>query len=280
VAREDEAGENSVKRLADCFQDVFNKKKPYTVLDAGIRVIEVSKVVGTVDKCGELDQSFRYIKRKDRAERSRWNRIRDAAGRYEFLPPIDVNLYRGKYYVVDGNRRVAAAKALEMEFIDANVKEFIHGSEKEMLSGAIYRRRFESETGLKNIYLTSEIGYRLLLEEVESSAGKSTAEKAKQWFSSCYLPFRAQIGRSEIQSFYPGLSAGDIFVLIVGFYRDFIEMRCSEKNRSGLQGIEFRTLISGFMFAHRIPEHHVFRSFPFRVLNRLILYRLRNMSGL
>lgn len=269
-----------MKRLAECFQDIFDKKKPYTLLDAGLRVIEVSKVVGTLDKCGELDQSFRYITRKDMGERSRWNRIRDAAGRYEFFPPIDVNFYKGKYYVVEGNRRVAAAKALEMEFIDANVKEFIHGSEKEMLSGALYRRRFEGETGLKSIRLTSEIGYRLLLEEIESSAGKSKAERAKQWYSSCYLPFCAQIGRSEIRSFYPGLSEGDIFVFIVGFYRDFIEVRCSEKNLSGVQGISFQTLISGFMFVHRIPERRVFRGFPFRVLNRLALPGVRKMSEL
>jgi hypothetical protein len=260
-----------VKRRAECFEDVFNKKEPYTVLDAGLRVIEVSKVVGTVDKCGELDQAFRYIKRKDRGELSRWNRIRDAARRYDFFPLIDVNFYKGKYYVVDGNRRVAAAKALEMEFIDADVKEYIPGGDKEMLSGALYRRRFESEMGLKNIRLTSEIGYRLLLEEIESSAGTGKAERAQQWYSTCYLPFCAQIGRSEIQSFYPGLSEGDIFVLIVGFYRDFIEVRCNDKNISGVQGISFRTLISGFMFAHRIPERRLFRGFPFRMLNRLVL---------
>jgi hypothetical protein len=260
-----------VKRLAECFQDVFDKKTPYTVMDAGLRVVEVSRIVGTVDKCGELDQSFRYIKRKDRVENSRWHRIRDAAKKYEILPPIEVNLYKGKYYVVDGNRRVAAAKALEMEFIDANVKEFIPGSEKEMLSGALFRRRFESETGLKNIRLTSEIGYRLLLEEIESSSGTSKAKKAKQWYSSCYLPFCAQIGRSEIQSYYPGYSEGDIFVLVARFYRDFIDMRCSKTHLSGAHDLSFRTLISGFMFAHRIPERRVFRSVPFRLLNRLVL---------
>ncbi len=267
-----------MKKIAECFQDVLDKKTPYTVLDAGLRVVEVSKIVGTVDKCGELDQSFRYIKRKDRVEKSRWSRIRDAAKRYAFFPPVDVNLYRGKYYVVDGNRRVAAAKAFEMEFIDANVKEFIPGSDKEILSGALFRRRFESETGLKNIRLTSEIGYRLLLDEIESYSETSNTQRAKQWYSSCYLPFCAQIGRSEIQSFYPGLSEGDIFVLVVGFYRDFIDMRCSRTHLSGAQDFSFRTLISGFMFAHRIPERRVFRSVPFRLLNRLVLAGEKHMQ--
>ena len=267
-----------MKKLAECFENVLDKKTPYTVLDAGIRVVEVSKIVGTMDKCGELDRSFRYIKRNDRVEKSRWSRIKDAAKRYEFFPPVDVNLYKGKYYVVDGNRRVAAAKALEMEFIDANVKEFIPGSEKELLSGALYRRRFESETGLKNIRLTSEIGYRLLLEEIELYSGASNTHRAKQWYSSCYLPFCAQIGRSEMQSFYPGLSEGDLFVLVVRFYRDFVDMRCSKTHLSGAQDFSFGTLISGFMFAHRIPERRMFRSVPFRLLNRLVLAGEKHMQ--
>ena len=87
-----------------------------------------------MDKCGELDSTFRYIKRKDRGERSRRHRLEEAAREYRFFPPIDVLLYKGRYYVVDGNRRVSAAKGMKVEFIDAHVKEYIHKGDVELMS--------------------------------------------------------------------------------------------------------------------------------------------------
>jgi hypothetical protein len=148
-----------MKRRVRCFHEDFEKTKPYTVMDAGIRVIEVKQVVGTVDKCGELDDSFRYIKRRDNAERSRRYRLEQAAKRYQFFPPIDVYL----------------------------------------------------------------------------------------------LP-----------SFYPALTEGDIFVLIVRFYREFM---------GGVPTEDFHVLISGFMFAHTIPERRIWRKYPFRLIGKLITHR-------
>jgi hypothetical protein len=38
-------------------------------MDAGLRVVEVEKIIGTVDKFGELDRRFRPLRRRDRGER-------------------------------------------------------------------------------------------------------------------------------------------------------------------------------------------------------------------
>lgn len=248
-------------RYVKCFEEELDKEGSYRIFDAGIRVIEVKKIVGTVDKCGELDEKFRYIKRKDIVERSRWTRIRQAADNYHTFPPIEVYIYRGYYYVIDGNRRVAVAKALNMEFIDANVKEYVQQSDKNTLSGAFLRRRFENETGLRNIRLTHEIGYGVLLDEVSSSVGESITEKAKNWYSGYYLPACSFIRKSTLISEFPDLSEGDIFVIITEFYREF--MGGFPPNTG------FQTLISGFMFARRIPECRIYRKVPFQVLRRL-----------
>lgn len=244
-----------------CFEEELDKEESYNIFDAGLRVIEVKKIVGTVDKCGELDEKFRYVKRMDNVERSRWTRLRQAAGDYHTFPAIDVYIYRGFYYVVDGNRRVAAAKALSMEFIDANVKEYISQSDKSELSGMFFRRRFENDTGLKNIHLTHEIGYRELLEEASAFRGESIIEKAKNWYSEFYLPACNSIGKSTLLSEYPDLSEGDIFVVITEFYKEY--MGGFPANTG------FQTLISGFMFARKIPERRLYRTFPFHVLRRL-----------
>lgn len=44
-----------------CFDEAFDKSKPYTVFDEGLRVVEVAAIIGSVDKCHELDDQFRPI---------------------------------------------------------------------------------------------------------------------------------------------------------------------------------------------------------------------------
>ena len=93
-----------------CFDEAFDKSKPYTVFDEGLRVVEVAAIIGSVDKCHELDDQFRPMNRSDRKELFRSEQITAAAENVEFFPPIEVYKFRDNYYVVDGHRRVRAAK--------------------------------------------------------------------------------------------------------------------------------------------------------------------------
>jgi hypothetical protein len=244
---------------------------PHTVMDAGLRVIEVRRITGTLDKCGELDADFRYIKRRDRGERSRWHRLNEAARSYHFFPPIDAVFYRGEYYVIDGNRRVAVAKAFKVEYIDANVKEYVLRDDAESSAGALSRRRFESRTGLKNINLFNETGYEVLLDEMSRApvtggpVKRDVRSSARKWYSEIFIPAHSEIAKSELPKVYPGLTPGDIFVLILRFYRDFF---------GGLpEDVSFRTAISGYLFAHALPQRRPWRFFPFRLLQTLITGR-------
>jgi len=265
-----------MKALAKCFYEEFEKARPHTIMDAGLRVIEVKRITGTLDKCGELDAGFRYIKRHDRAERSRWNRLQNAAKNYVFFPPIDVVFYRGEYYVMDGNRRVASAKSMKMEFIDAHVKEYILREDSDSTLGSLSRRRFENETGLKSVSLFNETGYALLNEEIHTAAdgsqaraGKSGYSKkefqagARRWNSEVFIPACAEIGKSALPHAYPELAPGDIFVLILRFYGEYM---------GGLpKGVNFGTVISGYMFARRIPHRRAWRFFLFKVLQAALM---------
>ena len=89
--------------------------------DAGEQFIPVASIVGSVDGASQLfDRSFRPV--SDRA-RARLGSVLVSMREGEPLPPIDVYQWRGKYYILDGHHRVAAARAVGDGFISAHVIE-------------------------------------------------------------------------------------------------------------------------------------------------------------
>jgi hypothetical protein len=247
-----------------CFERALNKGKSYTIMDAGTRVVEIKKIVGTVGKCGELDENFLYRKRRDRSERSRRFHMAAAVRRFHLLPAIDLYLYRGEYYVVDGNRRVAAAKDMKIEFIDANVTEYVDRDDHMGMVGALLRRRFETETGIRNISLTHESGYGVLLEEIRVLPEEESIEvKARRWYNDTFLTASEKIKSSGLQKKYENLRTGDIYNLIMEFFRNYMD--------GAPPHTSFETLISGFMFAHGMSPRRLLRSLPLRIISALIL---------
>jgi hypothetical protein len=89
--------------------------------DAGEQLIPVASIVGSVDGASEpFDRSFRPISERARA---RLGSVLVAMRQDEPLPPIEVYAWRGRYYVLDGHHRVAAARAVGRDFISAHVIE-------------------------------------------------------------------------------------------------------------------------------------------------------------
>ena len=89
----------------------------------GVQTIDVEDIVGTaVGPPGHRGMDF-IPRRPLRTPnwRDRWRRVREAADRLIILPPIDVLRYGGKYWVLDGHNRVAAALYVGQREIDANV---------------------------------------------------------------------------------------------------------------------------------------------------------------
>ena len=85
-----------MKRQVKCFGEVLDKGVSYAVMDAGLRVVEVRAITGTVDKCGELDDHFQYMRRRDRNEYSRRHSIFEALRKDTLFPPVSLYLYRGE----------------------------------------------------------------------------------------------------------------------------------------------------------------------------------------
>lgn len=250
-------------RGAKCFNDEVRKYGPYATIEAGLRVIEVKRITGSVDKCHELDRSFRTRRRRDRRERWRRSRFDSQSMQFYSIPPIDVYLLSGEYFVIDGNRRVAAAKEHGLEFMDANVTECVPHGDREAQSGAVSRRLFEQQTGLKNIRLDYTSGYADLLEEVrEYTQGEDIAECARYWYSDVYLPRIRMIGESELKKRHERTREGDLYLMILRFFKELM---------GGIpEDAGFQQVISAFLFARRLRSRRFFRRFPLRQVYKLL----------
>jgi ParB-like nuclease family protein len=88
--------------------------------DAGEQFIPIASIVGSVDGGSQLfDRNFRPVSDRARARLGGVVAMRQG----EPLPPIEVYAWRGRYYVLDGHHRVAAARALGSDVISAHVIE-------------------------------------------------------------------------------------------------------------------------------------------------------------
>jgi hypothetical protein len=90
--------------------------------DAGLQVIPLHTIVGTVDRATGFDRQFRPTTQR---VRTRWERIAAAMRRGEAMPPIDVYRIGEVHFVKDGHHRVSVARALGHHEIEARVTEVL-----------------------------------------------------------------------------------------------------------------------------------------------------------
>ena len=83
--------------------------------------MEVSKIVGSVNRHQEFDRGFMPAKAR-MAER--WKRVDRAFYRGVELQPVRLYKLGDVYFVEDGNHRVSVARYQGVEWIDAYVTEF------------------------------------------------------------------------------------------------------------------------------------------------------------
>jgi hypothetical protein len=88
----------------------------------GLQVVQISAIVGTVDRERDFDRHFRPTSGR---VRSRWEQIAAAMRRGDPLPPVDLYKVGEVYFVRDGHHRVSVACALGHADIDAYVTEVI-----------------------------------------------------------------------------------------------------------------------------------------------------------
>jgi hypothetical protein len=204
----------------------------------GVMPIEVSKIVGTVDRAGEFDRDF--LPRRRRVE-DRWRRVEEAFPEGDF-PPIQVYRLGEAYFVVDGHHRVAIARQRGMSHIDAEVTELRSrwtlpaDADLARIIHAEQERIFMEESGLERarpearIEFTRAQGYIQLLENVKVHGyhlmqvrGEVLPPEdiAADWYDRVYRPTVDAIRREGLLELYPSATEGDLFLWV---YQRLLEL--------------------------------------------------------
>jgi hypothetical protein len=111
----------------------------------GVEVIELDTIVGSVDRVGEFDRTWRPTSARPR---ERWQRMATAQRRGVAMPPISVYRIGDLHFVRDGHHRVSVAHAMGWTDIEADVTEVstrlpAHGiHQRRDLVGKAYERLF------------------------------------------------------------------------------------------------------------------------------------------
>ncbi|MEA2621331.1 MAG: hypothetical protein QOH61_241 [Chloroflexota bacterium] len=92
--------------------------------DLGLLTVPIDQVRGTAVEGAQRGGDFRPIKDLRGANwQDRWRRVKSAMNTMVALPPVDLLKTGDEYWVVDGHNRVAAAKYLGQDALDASVVE-------------------------------------------------------------------------------------------------------------------------------------------------------------
>ncbi len=181
----------------------------------GLQTIELSSIVGTVDRGREFDRQFRPTSSRVRI---RWERVALAQRKGKGMPPIDVYRIGELHFVRDGHHRVSVARARGDRVIEANVTEVLTqiGAEREIrlrdLPLKSHQRLFYERVPLAPaqracIDLKDEWRYAALAESVEAWGFRviqdhgepyDRAEIAARWFAEEYEPVVALLREADL----------------------------------------------------------------------------------
>lgn len=88
----------------------------------GQRAVAINQITGTEGKSGDFDITFAPISPRSR---ERWVRLACAKLCGDPIPPVELILVNGNYYVRDGHHRISVSRVLGELEIDAIVYEYI-----------------------------------------------------------------------------------------------------------------------------------------------------------
>jgi hypothetical protein len=208
---------------------------------AGIQEIPVDRIVGSLDRTVDFDRDFRPRRR------GLATRLRDLRRRYPRgdFPAIDVYEVGGAYFVVDGHHRVALARELGSEFIDAEVIGLTTEFELPDTVDALtlvhteQHARMMRESGLAEARPDARFeflrpdAYQELARAVHAygyrasiDAGRllTPADIAAAWYDTEYLPAVAAIHAAGLHRRYEYKTDADLFLWVEGKRRSLLPM--------------------------------------------------------
>jgi hypothetical protein len=197
----------------------------------GVRPIPVAQIVGTAGRADDFDEEF--LPRRPEM-RDRWRTVEQMFPQGEF-PPIVVYQVDRAYFVVDGHHRVAIAKRMGVEMIDAEVTvlrtrhPLPPDIDVRKLIFLEQRRILMDDSGLDRsrpevtIDFSRPDGYVQLLELIKVHGYHLMQERGEvipppdisgDWYDRVYFPTIAAIQREGLAGEFAGATEGDLFLWI------------------------------------------------------------------
>ncbi len=206
---------------AKSFTENQSLEEAFDTRDRGTRTIPLKSIVGSVGRYHDFDCHFRLHHHLPTAK---LEHVKDLMRGGVPLPPVKLYQIKDEFYVLDGNHRVAAAKELGHQEIEACIVEFLPSPTT--LENILYREKaeFREKSGLsENIDLT-EIGqYMSLLQQIQShhrilqeqrDEAVSFDVAASDWYATIYHPLTQLIQRNRLLEAFPGRTIADLYTYI------------------------------------------------------------------
>jgi nucleotide-binding universal stress UspA family protein len=208
-------GDTLPRRRLRCFREDAERAGMLIQRDLGVRTIEVSRIVGSVDRCNELGLDFRPpARRRRKHDDDRLRRVRRELEARGGLPAIDVYKIGFGYYVLDGHHRVAAALHNGQVEIDAHVVEYVPVADQQAPERFAARRAFERATGLTEVGAAHPGTYRTLLDTIERYRQEEELDDlyiaAGRWFGEVFRPLWQAIRARQLTAVFPGERSADL----------------------------------------------------------------------
>jgi DNA-binding Lrp family transcriptional regulator len=193
----------------------------YETRKRGVQLVKIDRILGSVGRYDDFDRQFRP---RPHLPSERFETIRKLMQEGKALPPVKLFQIKDDYYVMDGNHRVAAARALGWSEIHAQIVELIPS--RNSLENILYRERreFEDRTGISDAIVVTEIGqYELLIKQIEDhrifletqdSQSVSFEGAARDWYETIYRPMTRLIQQVRLKESFPGRTVADLYAYI------------------------------------------------------------------
>ena len=113
-------GRSSGCGTSPSFEEVQGKRQAYNRVRRGRKVVDLEKIVGSVGRSRDFDNSFMPLRA---AAGERWKRVDLAFYRDQALAPVSLYKVGDEYFVEDGNHRISVARYHGLPDVEADVTE-------------------------------------------------------------------------------------------------------------------------------------------------------------
>jgi nucleotide-binding universal stress UspA family protein len=220
------------------FDDIKKQLGVVNQSHQSLEYINIDKIIGSVGRYKDFDRNFLP---KNDSDMERWTGVRMAMSSMTGVPPIEVYQIGEVYFVLDGNHRVSAARAMGNDRIEAYVTKFntpIHFTADDKIDDLLLKVEyadFIAQTKIQEYYPNLELiatvpgRYKYLIENInyhqhyleKQHKRKYTEEEViKSWVNSVYYPVIEKINQSGLLRDFPDRTETDLFLWLLKHKQD------------------------------------------------------------